>query len=1517
MKGTFTRFLMPLLLVCIIGITTASAQFTTQIGTETTVSTLYGPFYKPSPTNVFDFSRYSYLFTSGELAALDSGSVITKIAFYKANTNKTLIDASLDIYLENVNKTSLLSGVNWATQVIPTATNVLSTTTFQVGDTVGWIMIPVTPFTYTGGDLQVSIDFDISAIDPPVNGGINWRFSTAAGLQTIGDFGSSTPTTLDIVDPTNPNRRPNLLISYSPPPSLDVSVTSFPNFQASQDQGPVSIDVIFKNLGGTIISTVDLYASVTLDGGSTTNFGPVAYSGPSVGINKFSDTVSIGLDTFGTGTYTICAWTQSPNGGIDEDPSNDTLCITVVSIGPKPVPYKEDFETFIVGSPGVLLNDWTSSSETAYQWYVEDATGANENSSGTGPFYDHTNFGSSGGIYMYTESSSGATGDTAMLVSPEIDLSGVSLPVLSFWFHMYGAAMGELHFDINDGTGWVLDFIPFIDSSQQAAGSDPWIEVKDTLTAYLNKTVQIRFRAVRGSTFTSDICIDDFKVSDPTIPDVGIATVYAPSNGCDLSSSELVFVAIKNFGEVVASPPIAVEVQVTGEINSGILTDTITTGINPGGTKFYIFPTQVDLSAYGNYQVAIKIKQNADPNSTNDAAVVSFKNVPSVAIFPYLESFESGSAGWSSSGSGNTWALGVPGHNTIKGASDGTQAWTTGGADTTSLNSVGEAGFYNPNENSYVESPCLNFGALSSIEILMDVWWNSEFSFDGAVLQGSTDFGESWTTVGSFGEPDNWYNDNTINGSPGGSSQGWTGRASTSNGSGGWVTARHDLNIFVGEPEVFLRVAFGADGSVQDDGFGFDNVLIREISLNDVGVVDISTSEGCDLTANEAISLTIKNFASATISGPEDIPLAFQVNGGTVTHDTVTIASLLVAGSQAVFTLNATVDLTTPGENVIKAWTNRDGDGKASNDTISLVFESLLSPPLPTVSGDTVCGGGMATFSASGIGDAFVWYDSAVGGNIVGTDTSLTISISSTTTLYCEATTETNEFVGVIDNTIGGGGFYNSRQGLLLNVNQPVTLKSAFFYPGSAANRTFNVYDENDVLFSSVTVFMDVDARYELNLELPAGTGILIEAETSSNLFRNFSGASYPYVSPSGNVTITGTDNNLAAYYYFFYNMELLIPGCSSSGRSAATSIVPSSIATSIVGTNASSTGASDGSADLTVSGGISPYTYFWSNTATTEDISGISAGTYFVTVTDAVGCTATDQVVIDEPSNCSPSATVTGVTTIDIRLTRAKLVWDVLPGTNTFQVRGKKVTDPSNVNLTVSGTSGQIQATNLSSGATYQWEVRAVCDQAGTVFTPWSGLTQFTTGTCDAPAGLSTTNITQTTATLNWNQIAYNQVIGYRVSGGVCTSFGTSLDIAGKTNTSRNVGGLAANTCFSWTVQAACQDGPGVVVFTNPNTVNVTTFTTPPAPPAKVDVAQLNPSAMIYPNPTQGSFSLKLHDHVGEFSVTILDLSGKEMLRSDVQNRTINVESLAAGYYNVIIKTDTESFTEKLIIVQ
>lgn len=58
----------------------------------------------------------------------------------------------------------------------------------------------------------------------------------------------------------------------------------------------------------------------------------------------------------------------------------------------------------------------------------------------------------------------------------------------------------------------------------------------------------------------------------------------------------------------------------------------------------------------------------------------------------------------------------------------------------------------------------------------------------------------------------------------------------------------------------------------------------------------------------------------------------------------------------------------------------------------------------------------------------------------------------------------------------------------------------------------------------------------------------------------------------------------------------------------------------------------SDGRIDVTVFGGSPPYTYLWSNNASTRNIANLSGGSYALTVMDSKGCTFTDSFILDAP---------------------------------------------------------------------------------------------------------------------------------------------------------------------------------------------------------------------------------------------------------------------------------------------
>ena len=99
------------------------------------------------------------------------------------------------------------------------------------------------------------------------------------------------------------------------------------------------------------------------------------------------------------------------------------------------------------------------------------------------------------------------------------------------------------------------------------------------------------------------------------------------------------------------------------------------------------------------------------------------------------------------------------------------------------------------------------------------------------------------------------------------------------------------------------------------------------------------------------------------------------------------------------------------------------------------------------------------------------------------------------------------------------------------------------------------------------------------------------------------------------------------------YNLEVIdLYGCVVLFDTTLTE--PAALAASLVASDitCASPGLNNGSINLTVTGGEGPYTYLWSNGATTEDISGLTPDDYSVVVLDANSCEYYDTVSVNLP---------------------------------------------------------------------------------------------------------------------------------------------------------------------------------------------------------------------------------------------------------------------------------------------
>lgn len=436
-------------------------------------------------------------------------------------------------------------------------------------------------------------------------------------------------------------------------------------------------------------------------------------------------------------------------------------------------------------------------------------------SSSTGPDFDHTTGNTTTGRYIYVETS-GCNNVSAELVSAIYDFSAAAAPRISFWWHMYGATMGQMHLDV-DTTGlgnWVLDVVP-----SWTANLNAW-QYSDFSIAQLGgrPSTRIRFRMITGSSFTSDAALDDITVYQPLPNDIGFASAQA-GGGCGNSACTALIADLVNFGSDTVNAGTQIPVSFT--VNSVTYTDTITLAANllPGDTISYSFVNGcVDLSGPSYVTYTAWTSWSMDSNVSNDSASAQSIGIPVINAFPYNEDFETGQNGWTiNNGTSGTWAFGTPAKSVINSAASGSNAFVTGGLST---------GFYNDNDNSYIEGPCFDFSNICDPVIDLNVWWNAEFSWDGMNIVTSIDGGATWQLVGAYGDQTQWYTDNTVAGNPGGNQSAWSGRNSTSNGSNGWVNARHHLTGCGSQPNVKVRIYFGSDGSVTDDGCAFDDIRI-------------------------------------------------------------------------------------------------------------------------------------------------------------------------------------------------------------------------------------------------------------------------------------------------------------------------------------------------------------------------------------------------------------------------------------------------------------------------------------------------------------------------------------------------------------------------------------------------------------------------------------------------------------------------------------------------------------------
>ncbi|MBL4818737.1 MAG: SprB repeat-containing protein, partial [Deltaproteobacteria bacterium] len=180
------------------------------------------------------------------------------------------------------------------------------------------------------------------------------------------------------------------------------------------------------------------------------------------------------------------------------------------------------------------------------------------------------------------------------------------------------------------------------------------------------------------------------------------------------------------------------------------------------------------------------------------------------------------------------------------------------------------------------------------------------------------------------------------------------------------------------------------------------------------------------------------------------------------------------------------------------------------------------------------------------------------------------------------------------------------------------------------------VRDANDCQIVSQDSILEPSA-----LVLSSGkTDITMPGATDGTVGVTVSGGSLPFTYSWSN---GGTAPYLAGLALGVYTATVTDAN-NCTGIITATVAWPESLIVSLIGIDVGCNGGSDGTAEVSIIGGVPPFVYSWSTGATTEDLSGLFPGVYTVTITDADTSVTILRDTINEPTILSSSDIKTDV---------------------------------------------------------------------------------------------------------------------------------------------------------------------------------------------------------------------------------------------------------------------------------
>ena len=739
-----------------------------------------------------------------------------------------------------------------------------------------------------------------------------------------------------------------------------------------------------------------------------------------------------------------------------------------------------------------------------------------------------------------------------------------------------------------------------------------------------------------SNTFNDQSCLNLFAI--PQF-EAGILSIDAPEGGCDLGLADVV-VTFENYGDTIAIG----NLELTYD-HQGItpVTEIYPDTVYPFETLTYTFTTQVDLSVTASMEFAFLawIDLVGDPIQTNDTtdATVWSGLTPSDPIVNNITIW-SGTSGILTPTNLDTtlmysWfdidtnAVGDEFSYVSPALFDTTQLFVssaTGVAEANSLTTTWAAGNGSAGNmfdiTAYTQLTIDSFDINGSTTGIMEVWYRP-----GSYV-GFTSSNAGWTLAGSFSVVSAGTGNPTrlpVGGIeiPAGETYGIyvtyvSGSISYTNGTGANQTySNADLMFLGGHGGSYFGLTFSPrvwNGNIYyTAGVAGCMSNLVPVTIN----VQYAPYDAAVWAVTSPVSGAFQSLVDVTghvynngLNAISNIPISYDWNG--IFQVTETIAGPLLPGDDIFYTFSQQLNIDTLwGQHTVCVYTSLANDGYTLNDEACTTFTNFE-------------GDGLTCATAFQYG----WVNDPA--------------------VYGETTFAYDEEWWVVEAPGNVTNAYFSLCGTTWDTKLEVYSNCSGYYIGYSDD---NSYCSNPA------------ASHIAMANLSAGT-YYVKVFGYSTYFGSYVleiGGDMPcfdVVGTVGNVSCNGQANgsidltvtNILGTLPFSYSWSHGAATEDVFGLAAGTYTVtvsdaanceviksyvigePTTMNLSVFGVDASTLGGQDGAIDLMASGGVSPYTYMWSNGATTQDLANIYAGYYTATVADANGCATVISLMINSP---------------------------------------------------------------------------------------------------------------------------------------------------------------------------------------------------------------------------------------------------------------------------------------------